>query len=193
MPRKKYESKKKSAVARLFKKVNRIERTIETKSKSTSTASANVTDSGTLYSITDAIAQGTSEATRTGDNVRVTSIWLNGHVSATSGATFSVVRFALVKSKIDQPAIADVFTNTYSAIDREVFKIIWEKTYHLDHVGEVVKTFKWGFKGKKMGNTKIEWDSSNNAVSGHYYLAVISNNAANYPLLTINRQVYYKG
>lgn len=112
MKRKSYTRRK--PMRRIFKRVRRLERAVETKYFSTTSVVEVNSDAINTVDLT-AIATGDTNATRTGNKITARSIHIRGHVSLPIGGITSIFRYVIVQDRQQvgdtSPSWTDIFTS----------------------------------------------------------------------------------
>jgi len=145
----------------LARRVRRLEMSKELKYCETDINSAGVGTTPVIAYVSD-IDQGDTHTTRTGDNVIVKSVQLNGVITNTA-STGDVIRVVLVRDKENtgaDPAWGDVFQSSGAVfamkdwLNKSRFSIVSDGMYSLNNTGKAPIAFKKYIKIRKMFKTR---------------------------------------
>lgn len=150
-----------------------------------------------------AIAQGDTDAGRTGNSILLRNIYIRGSVAINNSVIGNTrVTLALVKDtqQISDtvPAVADIFqspsdpdtllvTNQFGR-----FKILWRKTYVLTPIGGGRNVTNINKYWKLYDHIRYNGSASTDIQKNGYYLVAISSESSNYPSLTFNTRIGYR-
>lgn len=150
-----------------------------------------------------AIAQGDTDAGRTGNSLLLRNIYMRGSMNINASVTGNTrITLALVKdtqqSSDATPAVGDIFqssTDPDSLLATGTFgrfKLLWRKTYVLTPVGggrNVVNINKYW---KVYDHIRYNGAASTDIQKNGYYLVAISSENTNYPGINFNARIGYR-
>jgi hypothetical protein len=159
-------------------------------------------NAGAIFHLTG-IAQGDTDAGRTGNSLLLKNIYLRGICEINSAVTGdSRVLLALVKDTQQisdtTPALTDIFQNSTSTEtmlklnNSGRFKILWRKTYVLSIASGGRNALEINKYFKVYDHVRFNGSSSSDIQKNGYYLTVITSEvAANAPTVSITSRIGY--
>lgn len=139
---------------------------------------------------------------RTGNSILLRNIYFRGQMSINSSVTGNTrVTLALIKDTQQvsdtQPGVGDIFdsvTDPDSLLklsNAGRFKILWRKTYTLTPVGGGRNTYDITKYWKVYDHVRFNGTANTDTQRNGYYIAIISSENANFPVVSLNTRVGY--
>lgn len=158
--------------------------------------------SGTIYSLSNLIPQGTANQQRIADEIYIKSCFIRLNILANSSATYDTTRVILVRWYAETaPVVGDILQTTANAAIRELsqlnvdgapnFRVLYDQSYITSDSTnyDLPEVQMDKFYVKTEG--KAQWNIGGAAIHGHLYLLVISNATLNFPLFNMTSRVRY--
>lgn len=178
-------------------------RALETKFYDRKNITLNPDYSGQIVDLTALITQGTTVATRVGDEITLRSIEWRGQIQYAD--THNFVRFAIVRFKENNTGnipllsdwletVADILapTTLWSYDNKADIQVLWDKTYYVDNANKKAVQFA-GKLGPQKLKTTVKYDPGVNSGRDHIYIVAISDSsAAAHPQVDYDMRVLYK-
>lgn len=150
-----------------------------------------------------AIAQGDTDAGRTGNSILLRNIYMRGTLAINNSVIGNTrVTLALVKdtqqTSDSTPAVADIFQSPSDPDSLLAtgqfgrFKLLWRKTYVLTPIGGGRNVLSLNKYWKLYDHIRYNGSASTDIQKNGYYLVAISSESSNYPAVTFNSRIGYR-
>ncbi len=154
--------------------------------------SSGIDTSGTV-TLLSSFAQGDDISARSGNSVKLRSIFTRFSVSQHASATETVVRIIMVQDKQQVTDAAPIVANVLNTVDvlsglalglLGRFKVLYDRSLTLSSAGRTA----YAFKVFKHMNHHLRWNGSANTdvQKGHIYMILLSDEATNTPTVAFN-------